>query len=176
MNSLVKSICLSLILFCGFSAAQEGENTDNDAAIEQQIQDLKKQLISLNRDLFILEEDLLFPSSTQVAVYLSMDVGDYFKLDSVELKIDNKTVTHYLYTDRQIDALYRGGVQRLYVGNIGSGEHEISAFFTGIGPEQREYKRAVAMTFDKDSDAKALALSVVDSTIKHQPEFKATEL
>jgi hypothetical protein len=178
MNSIGKILFVFFLLQSGLSTAQETQssNAEPDAAIEQQIQDLKKQLISLNRDLFILEEDLLFPSSTQVAVYLSMDVGDYFTLDSVELKIDDKTVTHYLYTERQIDALYRGGVQRLYVGNIGSGEHEISAFFTGIGPESREYKRAVAMTFDKDSEAKALALSVVDSTIKHQPEFKATEL
>jgi hypothetical protein len=178
MNSVFKPLFLPLILLSGLLHAQEEQSTndESDAAIEQQIQDLKKQLVSLNRDLFILEEDLLFPSSTQVAVYLSMDVGDYFTLDSVELKVDNKTVTHYLYTERQVSALYRGGVQRLYVGNIGSGEHEISAFFTGIGPENREYKRAVAMTFDKDSEAKALALSVVDSSIKHQPEFKATEL
>ena len=178
MSSVYNTLLSLLMLISSFSYAQEAQstNSDSEAAIDQQIQDLKKQLISLNRDLFILEEDLLFPSSTQVAVYLSMDVGDYFTLDSVELKIDNKTVTHYLYTERQIEALYRGGVQRLYVGNVGSGEHEISAFFTGIGPENREYKRAVAMTFEKDSEAKALALNVVDSTIKHQPEFKATEL
>lgn len=141
-----------------------------------QIEDLKKALIALNRDLFILEEDLLFPSSTQVAVYLSLDVGEYFKLDAVELKIDDETVTHYLYTARQVDALSRGGVQKLYVGNVAQGQHEISAFYTGFGPEGRPFKRAVALNFDKGSDAKALELQIIDDTTSQQPKFKAIEL
>ena len=144
--------------------------------IAVQVEDLKKELIKLNRDLFILEEDLLFPSSTQVAVYLKMDVGEYFRLDAVELKLDNKTVIHQLYTERQVSALHRGGVQRLFIGNLSQGKHEISAFFVGIGPEQREYKRAVALEFEKDSDARALELEIRDSTRKQQPEFSARVL
>ena len=68
------------------------------------MQDLKKQVLDLNRDLFLLEEELLFPSNTQVAVFVSMDVGDFFGLDSVELKLDNKDVTNYLYTEREVRA------------------------------------------------------------------------
>jgi hypothetical protein len=123
--------------------------------------------------LFILEEDLLFPSSTQVAVYLSMDVGEYFKLDSVELKIDGKLATHYLYTDRQVNALYKGSVQRLFVGNVNQGTREISAFFIGTGPENRPYKRAVTLEFDKDDEAATVELKIVDSTSKQQPTFSA---
>ena len=144
--------------------------------VAQKIEDLQKELIALNRDLYVLEEDLLFPSSTQVAVFLSMDVGEYFRLDAVELKLDDDSVTHYLYTARQVDALQRGGMQRLYVGNISQGQHELTAFFTGIGPENRPYKRAVNIAFEKDSDAKALELQIVDSTGSHQPEFLAVEL
>ena len=146
------------------------------SAVSTEIEDLKKALINLNRDLFILEEDLLFPSSTQVAVFLSMDVGEYFKLDAVELKLDDKSVTHYLYTARQVDALHRGGMQRVYVGNVSQGNHELTAFFTGIGPENRPYKRAVTLAFEKDSDPKALELQIVDSTASQQPEFLAVEL
>ena len=144
--------------------------------VAHKIEDLQKELIALNRDLYVLEEDLLFPSSTQVAVFLSMDVGEYFRLDAVEVKLDDDSVTHYLYTARQVDALQRGGMQRLYVGNISQGQHELTAFFTGIGPENRPYKRAVNIAFEKDSDAKALELQIVDSTSSHQPEFLAVEL
>ncbi|MDO6565565.1 hypothetical protein Q4561_00705 [Alteromonas sp. 1_MG-2023] len=147
-----------------------------DAPISAQIEDLKKALIALNRDLFILEEDLLFPSSTQVAVYLSLDVGTYFALDAVELVIDDEMATNYLYTERQLHALKRGGVQRVYMGNLNQGEHELTAFFTGIGPEKRPYKRAVSIAFEKDEDAQAIELKITDSTAKHQPEFTATVL
>lgn len=147
-----------------------------EAPLSNQIETLKKALIELNRDLFILEEDLLFPSSTQIAVYLSVDVGTYFSLDAVELKIDNDTVTHYLYTEKQINALYRGGIQRLYMGNVSQGSHELTAFFIGYGPENREYKRAVTLTFDKEDDAKAVELKIIDSSAKHQPEFTAVVL
>lgn len=149
----------------------------NDALpVAKQIENLKKEIIALNRDLFILEEDLLFPSSTQLAVYLSVDVGTYFQLDSVELKVDDKIVSHYLYTKKQIDALHRGGIQKLYLGNVSQGEHEISAFFHGLGPEERPYKRGVVLQFDKDDEAKALELQIRDSSIKLQPKFEAVEL
>lgn len=144
---------------------------DSDLAAEMET--LKQALVNLNRDLFILEEDLLFPSSTQVAVYLSMDVGEYFKLDAVELKVDGKLATNYLYTDRQVNALYKGGVQRLYVGNINQGSREISAFFIGTGPENRPYKRAVTLEFDKDDEAATVELKIIDSASKQQPAFSA---
>lgn len=155
-------------------SAQQSATTENPVA--EQLQQLRKEVIALNRDLFVLEEDLLFPSSTQVVVYLSMDVGEYFNLDSVELRINDKVVTHYLYTEKQIQALHKGGVQKLHVFNLAQGEHQLSAFFIGKGPQQREYKRAASLTFTKTSEARLLELSIEDSTVKQQPLFKAVEL
>jgi hypothetical protein len=105
-----------------------------------------------------------------------MDVGEYFALDAVEIRIDGEVQTHYLYTDRQVNALYRGGVQRLFVGNVNQGKHQLSAFFIGIGPQNREYKRAVSIEFEKDEDPVAIELSVIDSTTKQQPLFEAKAL
>ncbi len=99
------------------------------------MQGLKKDVIDLNKDLFVLEEELLFPANTQVAVYVSMDVGTFFALDSVTVKIDNKEVKNYLYTAREADALLKGGVQQIYLGNLKVGKHEMVAFFTGKGPD-----------------------------------------
>ncbi len=160
------------------SATENGqkENKEVDSALADEIESLRQAMVNLNRDLFILEEDLLFPSSTQVSVYLAMDVGEYFALDAVELRINGDMATNYLYTERQVDALYRGGVQRLYTGNIPQGEHEITAYFVGIGPEQREYKRAVSLTFEKTDEPVAIELAVVDSTAKQQPVFFAKTL
>jgi hypothetical protein len=140
--------------------------------LDQEVQGLKKDAIELNKDLFVLQEELLFPSNTQVAVYVSMDVGTFFALDSVTLKIDNKEVKNYLYTAREAEALLKGGVQEIYLGNLKVGKHELVAFFTGKGPVERDYKRGATINFEKGVGAKYLELKITDRVVKHQPEFK----
>lgn len=136
----------------------------------EQVESLKESVLTLNRDLLILEEELLYPASSQVAIYVSMDLGTYFALDAIKLEIDNKLVASELYTDKQTNALFRGGVQRLYVGNLKAGEHEISAFFTGRGPQQ-DYKRAAKLVISKNQEPVVLELRIVDSTAQLQPVF-----
>ena len=155
-------------------AAAAPEAAGNPAALGSQMEGIKRDLVELKRDLVVLEEDLLYPASTQVAVFLSMDVGEFFALDSVTLKLNGKDVTHYLYTEKQADALFRGGVQRLFVGNVKQGENQLTAFFTGKGPEGRDYRRATTVTFEKSFEPSYVELKISDSTAKYQPEFVAT--
>lgn len=146
----------------------------DSASLGSQMEDIKHGLLDLKRDLAVLEEDLLYPASSQVAVFLSMDVGEFFALDSVTLKLNGKDVTHYLYTQKQADALFRGGVQRLFVGNVKQGQNQLTAFFTGRGPEGRDYRRATTVTFEKSFEPSYVELKISDSTAKYQPEFVAT--
>lgn len=158
------------------SLAWAQQNTASDASpLSEKIQNVKAAALELNRDLLILEEELLFPANTQVAVFVSMDVGEYFRLDAVKLKIDDKLVASHLYTKRQNDSLSRGGIQRLYIGNLKTGPHEITAFFTGMGPNQREYKRAASITLEKDQEPQMLELRIRDSTAQMQPKFSLKE-
>ncbi len=142
-----------------------------DQGLDARIQDLKADVIRLNRDLLVLEEELLFPASTQVALFVSMDVGKLFSLDSVQIKLDDKVVADYLYTPAEVAALHRGGVQRVYVGNLKAGPHEITAFFTGQGPHTRDYKRATTLKFDKGAEPKYIELRIKDKLARLQPEF-----
>ncbi|MCB1625644.1 MAG: AraC family transcriptional regulator [Pseudomonadales bacterium] len=139
--------------------------------LDEQIQSLKKDVVDLNKDLFVLEEELLFPANTQVAVFVSMDVGEFFALDSVQLKIDNREVSNYLYTPREAEALLKGGVQRIYVGNLKVGKHELVALFAGKGPNQRDYRRGANLRFEKSVGAKYLELKITDRQRRAQPEF-----
>ena len=143
-----------------------------DASLDTRVQDVKGDVIRLNRDLLVLEEELLFPASTQVAVFVSMDVGKLFVLDSVQIKLDDKVVSNYLYTPLEVQALHRGGVQRVYLGNLKTGSHEIVAFFTGGGPHERDYKRGTTIKFDKGTEPKYIELRIKDSERKLQPEFE----
>jgi hypothetical protein len=143
--------------------------------LDQQAQSLKKEVMELNRDLLALEEELLFPASTQVAVFVSMDIGSLFELDAVEVKLDDKVVAHYLYTQREIEALRRGGVHRLYLGNLRVGKHELVAFFTGKGPHNRDYRRGATLEFEKQTEPRYIELQIKDVTRNLQPEFRVKE-
>jgi len=151
-------------------SAQESEDQQ---ALDSSIEALKKEVLSLNRDLFILEEDLLFPANTQFSIFLSLNAGSLFLLDSVQLKIDDKNIANHLYTDRELDALRRGGVQRLYIGNLASGKHEIVAIFTGIGPGGRDYRRGKSIIIDKTTEPQFVEFTIIDDITKEQPEFDA---
>jgi len=154
------------------SASASNTDAGGTRALDQQIQDLKKDVIDLNRDLFVLEEELLFPANTQVAVFVSMDVGDFFALDSVSLKIDNREVVNYLYTPREVAALIKGGAQRLYVGNLKAGGHELVVLFNGKGPNERYYRRGANLRFEKGVGAKYLEVKITDHARAQQPEFE----
>lgn len=149
--------------------------TQDFKSLDQDVQSLKKEVLDLNRELFTLEEELLFPANTQVAVFVSMDVGTFFGINTLTIKLDNKEVANYLYTDREAQALLKGGVQRVFIGNLKVGEHELVAFFTGQGPNQRDYKRGTTLSFEKGVGAKYLELKISDKQVREQPEFLVKE-
>jgi hypothetical protein len=191
MNTILRNLSAALILTglfsysCSAQVSPEPATAEVQAAMAQplpesqaqppaldsRVQDLKSDVIKLNRDLLVLEEELLFPANTQVVLFVSMDVGKMFDLDSVQVRIDDKPVANYLYTPLEVNALHRGGVQRLYLGNLRAGEHELVAYFTGGGPHQRDYKRGATIKFTKDTQAKYVELRIQDSMAKLQPEF-----
>jgi hypothetical protein len=166
---------ITLFLSASLVSAESVNSASEIATLDQDTQSLKKQVLELNKDLFLLEEELLYPSNTQVAVFVSMDVGEYFALDSIQLTMDGKEVSNYLYTEREVDALLRGGVQQLFLGNIKTGEHELVATFTGKGPHDRDYKRGASLKFDKNIGSKYVELQISDQAIKLQPEFVVRE-
>lgn len=186
---------IGVLCFAGISLAEDAQPLDAEAmvamsqsaeadasrereqfrSLDQDVQALKKEVLDLNRDLFLLEEELLFPANSQVAFFISMDVGEYFDLDSVNLKIDGKEVANYLYTEREVGALHRGGVHRVHMGNLKTGDHELIAIFTGKGPHTRDYRRGATMSFNKGIGAKYLELEITDRVKKQQPEFMIKE-
>jgi len=168
------------ILFCLSAAAAMAAEpaaaptkpADDFKSLDQDVQALKQQVLELNRDLFVLQEDLLFPANTQVAVFLSMDVGTFFTLDTVKLTIDGSEVASYLYTPHESEALLKGGVQRFFIGNLKAGTHELTAVFTGKGPHDRDYRSGASLKVEKGIGAKFVEFKISDLQRKLQPEFQ----
>lgn len=140
--------------------------------ISKNIQALKTDVIDLNKDLRLMEEQLLFPSSTKFSVFVSLDTGQFFTLESIKLKIDGKLVVTHLYSDLQRQAMARGGIQKLYVTNLNEGKHSFTAFFTGLGPNGRPYKRAKDIEFEKGPGSGFVELAIIDDGSIQESTFE----
>ncbi|MFD2228725.1 hypothetical protein [Alkalimarinus sediminis] len=153
-----------------------GSSTVNAAeqSIQAKAQKLKSEVVELNRALFELEEELLYPADTQVALFLSVKTTNKFILDSVEIKIDGKIATTYLYTESEIKALEKGGIQRLYMGNISSGPHKLTAVFNGQGANDHYFRKEKTFNFEKSNRSKFIEIGLSDSK-GAEPEFQFTE-
>jgi hypothetical protein len=170
----IKNMLLGFTVLIATYGLTAGAATDLQT-LDKETQELKSSVLDLNRELFVLEEELLYPANTQVAVFISMDVGEYFALDSVEVTLDGKNVSNYLYTEREVKALHRGGVHQLFLGNLKAGGHELVAVFTGVGPHERDYRRGATLNFEKNISSKYVELTISDSEKKLQPEFVVRE-
>jgi hypothetical protein len=108
-------------------AQQQQQQSDQQQmrGLDEEVQEIKSDVLRISQELSRLEEKLLYPSGTQVAVFVELGKGDPLRLDAVRLQIDGQLVAHYIYSFKELEALRKGGVQRLYVGNVTTGEHQL---------------------------------------------------
>jgi hypothetical protein len=172
---LSKLVRLTFFFWIGLCLIPASAAETDDQSVAMSVEELRKKVIELNRDLFILEEDLLFPASTQFAVYLSLDTGEFLELDSVKLKVGDEVVAAHLYTERQVKALQRGGMQRLHLGNLKTGEHEVTVFVEGMGPDNRAYKKAATRVITKGTGTQSLEVRIQDRSADYQPDVSIIE-
>lgn len=126
MNRVTKILLAGLLGLVWISSIQAEEvSRDQIKGLDEQVQDIKKDVLAISAELTQLEEKLLYPSNTQVSLFVSFEKGAKFRLDAVKVKIDGKDVAHHIYTFKELEALQSGGVQRVYTGNIRAGEHAL---------------------------------------------------
>ncbi len=167
-----KSVDDTSIDFGGEDSEKTARKALNEVQkISRDIQLLKGEVIDLNKDLRLMEEKLLFPSSTKVSFFVSITSGQFFTVESIKLKIDGRFVATHIYSEKQRDALLRGGVHKLYTTNLSEGKHSVIAFFTGIGPGGRAYKRATETILKKGPGSQYLEIGISDDTVAQEPAF-----
>ncbi|WP_144392695.1 AraC family transcriptional regulator [Pleionea sediminis] len=150
----------------------EKQALDTLKQVSKGLQDLKQDVISLNSELRQMEEKLLFPSSTKFTVFVSLTTGQFFKLESIKLKIDGQLVSSHVYSDSQRESMARGGIQKLYVTNVNQGKHNVTVFFTGIGLNGRSHKLAKSLDFNKGPAGEYLEIAIGDDGDTQEPVFE----
>jgi len=128
--------------------------------LDEQVQELKSDVLSISAELSRLEEKLLYPSGTQVAIFVTLAKGDDVRVDAVQLRIDGEFVAHHIYSLKELEALRKGGVQRLYVGNVASGEHRLEVLVDGKLEDGSDFSRSEQFTFRKEVKPKLVGLTL----------------
>ncbi|MBN1238093.1 MAG: hypothetical protein JXB36_06305 [Gammaproteobacteria bacterium] len=142
------------------TAWAQDEAREEMRSLDEQVQEIKADVLGIARDLTLLEERLLYPSNTQVAVFVDLAAGETFRLDAVQLQIDGELVAHYIYSFKELEALQNGGVQRVYTGNVATGSHEITVSVNGKLQSGREFSSSRSFSFSKGVEPKLLGLTL----------------
>jgi hypothetical protein len=137
--------------------------------LDEQIQEMKSDALSMSAELSQLEEKLLYPSGTQVAIFVALAKGDRMRLDAVRLQIDGELVAHYIYSAKELEALRKGGVQRIYVGNVASGDHKLDVLVDGKLEGGADFSRNGQFTFRKEVKPKLVGLTLAGPSSGNTP-------
>lgn len=170
----IQSVARSLLLFCAVLISPL-TLAASQAGLDAEIEELKSEVVELNRELFDLEEKLLYPATTSFAVFVSMEDVDDFELSSVKLNLDEQDVTSHLYSKEQVAALKRGGIQKIFMGNLKPGLHKLTAEILGKDRDGRNVKKVVVADFGKARSSKYLEVKISHNSKKSKPDFAIVE-
>ena len=161
MHCWLKILIMGASLF-GLGVTAYGQDVSRDMikGLDEQVQEIKSDVLRIAADLNQLEEKLLYPSNTQVAVFVSASKDKAFRLDAVEIQLGGRPVAHHIYTYKELEALQKGGVQRIYTGNISTGEHQLDVSIAGKLSGGRDLDAAESFSFRKDVEPKLVAITL----------------
>jgi len=149
------SLCMS-----GATAWAQQTDQQQMRSLDEQVQEVKSDVLNIAQELNRLEEKLLYPSGTQVAIFVALSKGDPMRLDAVRLQIDGQLVTHHIYSAKELEALRKGGVQRIYVGNITTGDHQLEVLVAGKAEGGADFSRTEHFTVRKEVKPKLVGLTL----------------
>lgn len=164
ISSVQRVLCVTaLALLSGIGSSLAGAEPvakEQMQSLDEQVQEIKSDVLSIAAELNRLEEKLLYPSNTQVAVFVSLAEGESFRLDSVQIQIDSEPVAHYIYSFKELEALQKGGVQRIFTGNIPTGEHQLDISVAGKLSDGMDVGATESFSFRKDVEPKLVAITL----------------
>lgn len=160
MSNIRAVIAVILIIWVPLTCFSEQLSREQIKGLDEQIQEIKKDVLAISSELNLLEEKLLYPSNTQVSVFISVVKGSSYNPDAVQIKIDNKKVAYHIYSFKEVDALQRGGVQRIYTGNIRGGDHQLEISLIGKEGHNSKTTKKSSFTINKGIGPKLVEISL----------------
>jgi hypothetical protein len=160
---------MMLAVFVLAPSAVLAQQDNGSQGLDEQVQAIKSDVLSIAAELSQLEEKLLYPSGTQVALFIALTKGDQMRLDAVRLQIDGQLVAHHIYSAKELEALRKGGVQRIYVGNVPTGDHQLEVLVDGKLEGGADFSRTERFTFRKEVKPKLVGLTLAGPASGNTP-------
>jgi len=127
--------------------AEEGvDNRERFLELDREMQSIKEEFLEINQDVLRLQEMAARSQGGVLVVMLSMAPTLTVDPVGIVLQLDGNTVSQHQYSQREVIALREGGVQRLYTGSPGAGEHRLEIAFSGHGSDDRRLEHQQALT------------------------------
>lgn len=160
--SVLNQTSLLMLLVCGIAVVSSAQDISGDEmrSLDGQVQEIKSDVLNIASELSILEERLLYPSNTQIAVFVSIAEHEDFRLDAVQIEINGVMATHHIYSFQELEALRKGGVQRAYTGNIVTGEHELRVTMIGKLANGKDFSETDSFSFSKGVKPATLGITL----------------
>jgi hypothetical protein len=156
----------ALGVFASAAAVGEASYREQMKGLDEQVQEVKSDVLSIAAELARLEERLLYPSNTHLAVFIALAERDTLRLDAVQIQIDGQPVAHSIYSFKELEALQKGGVQRIYTGNVTTGEHQMEVTIVGKLDTGKDYNRTERFAFSKGVEPKLLGVTLGSSQLQ----------
>ena len=138
---------------------------DDMQSLDGQVQEIKSDVLNIASELQNLEERLLYPSGTQLAIFVEFADKETFRLDAVRIEIDGELATHHIYSFNELEALQKGGVQRAYTGNVVTGDHELTVTVIGKTDGGKDFSHSGTFAFSKGVKPKTLGVTLAQPGI-----------
>ncbi len=162
----IRGVILGIsMLVLSVTAFAQDISREQIKGLDEQVQEIKSDVLSIAAQLNQLEERLLYPSNTHIAVFVSLADGETFRLDSVEIQLDGRPVAHHIYTFKELEALQKGGVQRIYTGNIRAGEHDLQVFIIGKSAAGVYFRKKKHFKVDKNVGPEIVEIALAAQNI-----------
>jgi len=151
---------LMAVLMTPGSAAEEVSH-EQFKQLDGQVQNIKKDVLEISSGLIQFEEKYIYPQDSRISIFMAMNQEDEPSFDTVSIKIDGKPSATHKYLPKELAAMQRGGVHRVYTGNIGNGDHalEVTASVTQHGSKERK-RSIVNYKFSKNPGAKNIEINL----------------
>jgi len=162
---IIAGISVLLLSVAAYGGESGEVSREQIKGLDEQVQEIKSDVLGIAAELNQLEEKLLYPSSTQMAVFISLARGETFRLDSVEIQLDGDPVAQHLYTFKELEALQQGGVQRIYTGNVRSGDHDLQVSVVGKTGGGTDFRKSLRFLVNKDVGPKIVEISLAEESI-----------
>ena len=156
----IRGVGAVVLCLAGAHVWAQQDDQQQMRGLDEQVQEIKSDVLAISEELSRLEEKLLYPSGTQVAIFVALAKGDQMRLDAVRIQIDGQLVAHHIYSFKELEALRKGGVQRIYVGNVSTGEHQLEVLVDGKIEGGEDFSRTERFSFRKEVKPKLVGLTL----------------